>query len=148
MHTGKNEGSGMVDDSAETIARLSSAKEDYEGALKSLTGELEILTRQPVVGSSSANHVHWYQLERLTPKFEPPQKDQWSVPGELSCQAALAYFEKYEGFSDGLEICDDDDLAAEFILHKRELFRSQHGASQRLSPGQPIKSFIIRRRRI
>jgi len=90
--------------------------------------------------------VHWYDLRRLTPIFAPPQKDEWSVPCELNCQAALAYFEKHEGFSEGLELCDDDDLAAEFILQKREVLRSQHGASQRLSRGELIEEFFVRRR--
>jgi hypothetical protein len=148
MRTGRSEGNKMVDDTEDTIARLSEAEASYENALeilKSIDGELEILTRQPPVGEA-ANKVHWYHLRRQTPKYDPPQKDDWSIPGELSCEAALAYFEKHEGFSDGLEICDDDDLAAEFVLEKREVLRRQHGASQRLSPGKLIELFFVRRR--
>jgi hypothetical protein len=145
MRTSKSQGNRMVDDTKDTIARLSKAKASYEDALRTLTGTLEVLTRQPAVGDVS-KQVHWYHLRRQTPKFDPPQKDDWSVPGELSCEAALAYFEKHEGFSDGLEICDDADRSAEFVLERRSVLRSQHGASQRLSPGELLKTFSVRRR--
>jgi hypothetical protein len=90
--------------------------------------------------------VHWYHLKRLNPLYEPPQKDEWSIPGELSCEAALAYFEKHEGFADGLEICDE--LDAEFVLEKRLLLRTQSpsGASQWLRAGNVVDSFPVRRK--
>ena len=138
MRSGTSQGGMIVDDTPANIARLLEAK-------KSLEDALVILTRQPPVGSGASNQVHWYHLKRQTPKFEPPENDDWSVPGELSCEAALAYFEKYEGFSGGLEICEDFDLSAEFILEKREILRSQHGASQRLSPGELVDTFFVRR---
>jgi hypothetical protein len=138
MRTGKSEGNKMIDDTAETIARLCEAKASYESALESLT-------RQPLVEGMS-NQVHWYHLKRQTPKYDRSQKDDWSVPGEVSCEAALAYFEKHEGFSHGLELCEDGDLSAEFVLEKRELLRSQHGASQRLSAGELVELFFVRRR--
>jgi hypothetical protein len=147
MRTSSSQGNKMVDDTEDTIARLSEAKVSYEDALeilKSVDGELEILTRQPPVGET-AGKVHWYHLKRQTPKYEPSQKDDWSIPGELSCEAALAYFEKHEGFGGGLEICEDSDLSAEFILEKREVLRSQQGASQRLSAGRLVDSFSVRR---
>jgi hypothetical protein len=139
MRSGNSEGNKMVDDTTANIARLKDAKASYDNAL-------EILTRQPPIDGSASNQVHWYHLRRQTPKYDPPQKDDWSVPGEVSCEAALAYFEKHEGFSDGLEICDDADLSAEFVLEKREVLRSQHGASQRLSPGRMVGLFFVRRR--
>jgi len=141
MRTGKSEGNKMVNDTDDSIAHLLEARASYDAALENLT----MLTRQPpAVGAS--NQIHWYHLKRQTPKFDPPHKDDWSTPCELSCEAALAYFEKHEGFSDGLEICADDDLSAEFILEKREVLRSQHGASQRLSPGRLVETFCVRRR--
>lgn len=142
MRSGKSDGNKMIDDTDDTIARLSEAKASYEGALETLTS----LTRQPPIGGVS-NQVHWYHLKRQTPKFSPPEKDDWSIPGELSPEAALAYFEKHEGFKEGLELCPDDDLSAEFLLEKRELFRTQHGHSQRLSPGRLVDSFSVRLRR-
>jgi hypothetical protein len=139
MRSGKSQGNKMVDDTADNIAQLEAAKASLDDALA-------ILTRQPSIDSGVSKQVHWYHLRRQTPKFEPPEKDDWSIPGELNCNAALAYFEKYEGFGEGLEICDDDDLSAEFILEKREVLRSQHGASQRLSPGEVVEVFCVRRR--
>ena len=141
MRSGKSRGSKMIDDTADNIVRLTEAE-------KSLNSALEIFTRQPQV-NSTGKQVHWYHLRRLTPQFDHPQKDDWSLPGELSYDAALAHFEKHEGFSDGLEVCDDDDLAAEFVLEKRELLRTQSpsGASQWLRPGQTIDSILIRSKR-
>ena len=60
-------------------------------------------------------------------------KNDWSTPGELGPEAALFCFLKHERVGDGLEICGDNDLSAEFFLQKRELVRTQHGASQQLS---------------
>jgi hypothetical protein len=138
MRSGKSRGNKMIDDTAPNIARLVEAKESLDGALA-------ILTRHPPIGGGVSNQVHWYHLKRQTPKFDPAEKDDWSIPGELSCEAALSYFEKHEGFGDGLELCEDDDLSAEFILEKREVLRSQHGASQRLSPGELIETLFVRR---
>jgi hypothetical protein len=145
MRTGTSRGNRMVDDTPETIARLSEAKASYDNALKTLT----ILTRQPPVGGIS-DQVHWYHLRRLTPLFEPARKDDWSVPGELSCEAALAYFEKHEGFGEGLEICEDWDSTAEFTLEKRLLLRTQSpsGASQWLRAGNMVETYFVRRRRV
>lgn len=141
MRSGKKRGNKMIDSTADNIARLVEAKESLDGAL-------EILTRQPVI-NSTGKQVHWYHLRRLTPKFNPPEKDDWSLPGELSYDAALSYFEKHEGFDEGLEMCDDDDLAAEFVLEKRELLRTQSpsGASQWLSAGQTVDTVFVRSRR-
>ncbi|MGB7098915.1 MAG: hypothetical protein WBD95_09120 [Xanthobacteraceae bacterium] len=142
MRSSKSRGNKMVDDTTDNIARLSEARESLDGAL-------ELLIRQPPI-NGTGKQVHWYHLRRLTPKFDPSQKDDWSLPGELSYDAALAYFEKHEGFSGGgLEICDDDDLAAEFVLEKRELLRSQSpsGASQWLRAGQLVASILIRSKR-
>jgi transcriptional regulator with XRE-family HTH domain len=142
MRTGRSgDGGVMADDTKETIARLSEAKASYDNALETLT----ILTRQPPVGETS-DVVHWYHLKRLNPLYEPPQKDEWSVPCELSWEAALAYFEKHEGFTGGLEICDE--LAAEFILEKRLLLRTQSpsGASQWLRAGDLVDSFYVRQK--
>jgi transcriptional regulator with XRE-family HTH domain len=141
MLSGKTRGNKIMDDTADNIARLSEAQDSLDGAL-------ETLTRQPPI-NGTGKQVHWYHLRRLTPKFEPPQKDDWSLPGELSYDAALAYFEKHEGFNNGLEICDDDDLTAEFVLEKRELLRTQSpsGVSQWLRAGQTIDSILIRPKR-
>ena len=82
----------------------------------------------------------------MTPEFDPGGKDEWSLPGELSPMAALAYFEKHEGFSDGLELCEDDDFSADFTLEQRVLIRRQYGASQRLTSGELVRTFFVRRR--
>jgi hypothetical protein len=141
MRSGRKQGNKMIDSTADNVTRLLEAKESFEGAL-------EILTRQPVV-NSTGKQVHWYHLRRLTPKFSPPEKDDWSLPGELTYDAALSHFEKHEGFDEGLEICDDDNLAAEFILERRELLRTQSpsGASQSLRAGQTVDSVLVRSKR-
>ena len=135
MHTGTN----GVDDTERSIAALSEAKKSYEEAY-------EILVRQPPPGAA-AKEVHWYHLRRMTPQFEAGGKDDWSLPGELSPQAALFYFERHEGFGGGLELCRDGDLSADFILEQRTLLRRQHGASQRLSAGHLVRTFFARHRR-
>jgi hypothetical protein len=135
MHTGRN----GVDDTEGSIAALLEAKKSYEEAY-------EILVRQPPPGAS-ARGVHWYHLRRMTPQFEAGRKDDWSVPGELSPQASLVHFEKHEGFEGGLEICGDGDFSADFILEQRTLTRRQHGASQRLTPGDLVRTFFVRHRR-
>ena len=138
LQTGGAEIAGGFDDTKATIDRFSEAKKSYEDAY-------ELLTRQPPPGVP-AREVHWYHLRRMTPQFDPTGKDDWSLPGELSPAAALAYFEKHEGFRGGLELCDDDDFSADFTLEQRLLVRRQYGASQRLSPGELVKTFFVRRR--
>ena len=152
MRSGKSEGGVMVDDTPETVAHLEAADAEYQAALnilKSVDGSLgtglETLTLQP---SSSAvgREVHWYHLWRKTPKYSPPEKDDWSLPSELSTDAALDYFEKHEGFSGGLSLCDDPaDLSAEFTLEKREVIRTPRGNSMSLRAGQLVDSFSVKR---
>jgi hypothetical protein len=127
-----------VDDTADTIARLMDAKLALEQALT-------ITTRQPPTDGTVSNQVHWYSLKRATPKHSPPQKDEWSLPGETSCERALAYFERDAGFNYCLELCDEADPAADFILEKREVLRVQFGASQRLRAGDLVERFGVRR---
>jgi hypothetical protein len=113
--------------------------------LRSVDDGLETLTRQPPA-NEAAREAHWYHLRRQPPKYTPPEKDDWSVPGELSPEAALIYFEKHEGFNGGLLLCDDFDLAAEFILEKRELLRTPRGNSLGLRAGKSLKKFHVKRR--
>jgi hypothetical protein len=137
MRSGTRRGNKIVDDTAEDIARLTDAQ-------RSLNEALEILTRQPAAGSASTQ-VHWYSLRRMTPLFDPSRKDEWSVPGERSPEAALAYFESHEEVSGPLKICPNDDLGADFVLDKREVLRSQVGASHRLTAGQLVDTYFVRR---
>ena len=65
-------------------------------------------------------------------------------PGELTPEAALAYFAKHEGFIGGFEICDDDGPLTEFVLEKREVLRRQVGARQWLSAGKTIDTYSVR----
>jgi hypothetical protein len=111
MKTGTN----FVDDTEVNIARLTDAKAEYEAAF-------ELLTRQPV--GLTATQVHWYQLRRMTPLFEANKKDEWSVPGEVSCEGALAYFTKHGDVGGELELCDDFS-DAEFVLEQRRLLRNR-----------------------
>lgn len=136
MRTGLTTTAGRVDTTAADIERLAASRQN-------LIEALEILTRQPA--SDGSNRVHWYTLKRSTPLFTPPQKDEWTMPGELSPEAALAYFAKYEGIIDGFDICDDDGSLAEFVLEKREVLRRQVGASQRLSAGKLIDTYLVKR---
>ncbi|MEY9591044.1 transcriptional regulator with XRE-family HTH domain [Bradyrhizobium yuanmingense] len=137
MTSGETTPAGRIDQTAADIERLTASR-------KSLVEALEILTRQPA--DDSSDRVHWYTLQRTTPLFSPPQKDEWTIPCELSPEAALAYFAKHEGFGEGLEIADDDGPLTEFVLKKREVVRRQVGASQRLSAGQLVETYAVRRR--
>src|SRR6185312_7865796 len=116
MRTGETTLAGRVDQTAADIERLTDHR-------KSLVEALEILTRQPA--DDGSNRVHWYTLKRSTPLLELSLRDEWTVPGELSSEAALAYFVKHEGFNDGLEIADESGPLTEFILEKREVLRRQ-----------------------
>jgi hypothetical protein len=136
MRSGSTTPAGRVDTTAADIERLTASR-------KNLIEALEILTRQPA--SDGSNRVLWYTLKRSTPLFDPPQKDEWTIPGELSPEAALAYFVKYEGFTDGLAIYDEDGPLGEFTLENREVLRRQVGASQRLSAGKVIDTYQVGR---
>jgi len=137
MRSGSTTTAGRVDNTAADITRLTASRQN-------LIEALEILTRQPA--SDGSSRVHWYTLRRSTPLFDPPQKDEWTIPGELSPEAALAYFAKHEGFSGGLEIYDTDGPPTEFFLEKREVLRRQVGASQRLSAGKLVDTIPVRQR--
>jgi hypothetical protein len=139
MRSGRSDGRKMVDDNASTIRNLENADNEYKAAL-------EILLRQSP-DNSPAREVHWYHLWRRTPLHSPPQKDDWSIPGEVSPEAALAYFEKHEGFSGGLILCSDlNDLAADFTLEKREVIRTPRGNSVGLRAGRTLETFAVRRK--
>lgn len=135
MRSGSTTREGRVDNTEADIARHTASRQN-------LIEALEILTRQPA--SDGSTRVHWYTLKRATPLFEPPHKDEWTIPGELSPEAALAYFAKQEGFIGHFEICDEDGPLTEFILEKREVLRRQVGASQRLSAGKMIDTYSVR----
>ncbi|UPJ50489.1 helix-turn-helix transcriptional regulator [Bradyrhizobium sp. 200] len=137
MRSGETTRAGRVDQTNADIERLTASR-------KSLIEALEILTRQPAADGS--DRVHWYTLQRATPLFDPSQKDEWTIPGEVSPEAALAYFAKHEGFSEGLEIADDEGPLMEFVLEKREVLRRQIGASQRLGAGRLVDTYLVRRR--
>lgn len=139
MRSGETTLDGRVDQTPADIARLAASR-------KSLIEALEILTRQPA--DDGSGRVHWYTLKRSTPLFDLSQKDEWTIPGELSPEAALAYFAKHEGFEEGLEIADDEGPLTEFILEKREVLRRHVGASQRLSAGNLVDTYLVRRRAV
>jgi hypothetical protein len=126
------------DTSAADIVRLSEAKRSLEQALA-------ILTRQPPSNGGPSNQVHWYTLKRMTPRYKPNEKDDWSLPGETSPEAAIAYFVKDARFSHRLQLCSSEDLSAEFLLEKRNVIRTQSGASQRLQPGDLIETLLVKR---
>ncbi|MBM3563239.1 MAG: hypothetical protein FJX16_11475 [Alphaproteobacteria bacterium] len=133
MRSGSMSWGGKRIDTTETdVARLSQAKSSLESALA-------ILTRQP------SREVNWYTLKRATPQREVGVKDEWFVPTEINPEAALAYFEKYEGFGEGLEIHDDSDGPAEFFLERREVLRTQIGMQQKLRAGTLIETIPVRR---
>jgi hypothetical protein len=126
------------DNTAERIAQLEDARNSLEQALA-------ILTRQPPGDGSPATRVHWYDLRRISPRHRPGEKDSWSLPGETSPEAALAYFVRDAGFPSPLEICSGDDLAAEFVLEKRTVLRTKSGASQHLRAGDDVvETFFVK----
>lgn len=120
------------------IVRLSQAKRSLEQALA-------ILTRQPPSDGGPSNQVHWYTLKRMTPRYKPDEKDDWSLPGETSPEAAIAYFVKDAQFPHRLQLCSRDDLSAEFLLEKRNVIRTQSSASQRLQPGNLVETLFVKR---
>jgi len=139
MRSGSMSWGGVREDTtAADIARLSEAKRSLEQALA-------ILTRQPPSDGGPSNQVHWYTLKRMTPRYNPDQKDVWSLPGETSPEAALAYFVKDARFPHRLQLCSGDDLSAEFLLEKRSVIRMQSGASQRLRPGDLVQTLFAKR---
>jgi hypothetical protein len=139
MRAGTMSWGGIREDTtAESIVRLVEARNSLEQALA-------ILTRQPPGDGSPANRVHWYDLRRISPRYRPGEKDSWSLPGETSSEAALAYFVRDAGFPSPLEICGGDDLAAEFVLEKRSVLRTQSGASQHLRAGDAVvEGFFVK----
>lgn len=139
MKSGKMRvGDGRSDQTADAITRLTQAKNDYEEAF-------EMLTRRPAPTRNATVNIHWYHLRRMTPKFGAG-KDDWSLPGERSPEAALAYFEKHEGFKEGLELCNDDDLSADFILEQKILHSQRRGAASWLTPGELVRTFFVTRK--
>jgi hypothetical protein len=125
-------GNGWQDNTEETIGRLEAAKSSLEDAVA-------ILTRRPLTDGSQANKVHWYNLTKLNPAHG--EKDRWSLPGETSPEAALAYFVKELGLPQNLVVCDAADLAAEYLLEKCIVQNtpSPSGAAQRLRAGDAIE---------
>jgi transcriptional regulator with XRE-family HTH domain len=154
MRTGGSDGAEMVHDTVNTIKHLERAHEDDAGALEEIlknagdvyASAFETLTRQPV-DKTPAREVHWYHLWRRTPLHSPPAKDDWSLPGETSPEAALAHFEKHEGFEGGLVLCTDPaELSAEFMLEQRDLVRIERGSSIGLRSGIVRNTFSVKRR--
>jgi hypothetical protein len=127
---------GRIDESPEEVTRLEMQRAE-------LVGALTLLLRQPDTDAGPSDQVHWYQLSRRTPKHQPLESDDWTLPGELSPEAALFYFSKHERVAPALELCNDDE-PSEFILYQRELHRVSYGASVRLTPGRMIKSLSVR----
>ncbi|MFL6465123.1 MAG: hypothetical protein ACJ73N_12030 [Bryobacteraceae bacterium] len=113
--------------------------------LRSVDDGLETLMRLPPV-KEAAREAHWYHLWRQPPKYTLPEKDDWSVAGELSLAGALVYFEKHVGSSGGLLLCDHVDLAAEFILEKRELLRAPPGTALGFRAGKSLQKYHVKRR--
>ena len=126
------------DTTAAEIVRLSEARRSLEQALA-------ILTRRPPTDGGPSNQVHWYTLKRMTPRYKPDEKDDWSLPSETSPEAAIAYFVKYARFPHRLQLCSNDDMSAEFLLEKRNVIRTQSGASQRLQPGELVEALFVKR---
>lgn len=128
-------GNRLEDTTAANIDRLVEAKRSLEQALA-------VLTRQPPADGSPSSQVHWYTLRRMTPRYKPGEKDAWTLPGETSPEAALAYFVKDARFRQSLQLCSGEDPTAEFVLEKRLVNRTQSGASQRLQPGELVETFF------
>lgn len=129
-------GGGWRDTTEETIARVEEAKKSFEDALA-------ILTRRPPNDGSQANKVHWYNLTKINPAHG--DNDRWSLPGEISEAAALAYFVKVLGLPFGLEVCEIADSATEYFLEKRIVINTPAGASQRLRAGDVINTLGVKR---
>jgi hypothetical protein len=92
----------------------------------------------------SSSPVHYYILARMSPLSEAGQKNEWSMPGERSPEAALMYFSRAAGLGE-LQLCGDDDISAEFILEQREVLRSYSGATMVSQPGGLVGRFYVRR---
>jgi hypothetical protein len=85
--------------------------------------------------------VYCYTLRRAIPKFKPPDKDDWNIPGALSAAEALKYFEQDTGFR--LRQIENDHEHGEFVLEQRERLPSPHGAG--VQPGAVVQTLWIAR---
>jgi hypothetical protein len=99
-----------------------------------------------VFEQNQTSEVHFYSLKRATPNFTSGDKDEWSIPGALSPDEALRYFEKDLGF--GLRRIDDDDDNGEFVLEQRERITTQRGAALSIQPGKAITTSWVGRVRV
>jgi hypothetical protein len=126
---------GEIDTTDANIAQLMKHKNMFDEALK-------ILTRQPP--GDGGGLVYWYHLIRMSPKNAPPEEDEWTVPGEPSPQSALETIRKIYGLDHGLELCEEGDIRAEYLLQQRHALRTQHGASYRIREGELVKEFYVR----
>jgi len=129
-------GGGWKDTTDESIARVEEAKNSFEDALA-------ILTRRPPNDGSHANKVHWYNLIKINPANG--ENDRWSLPGEVSEAAALAYFVKVLALPFGLEVCAFEEMAVEYFLEKRIVINTSSGISQRLRAGDVVKTLGVKR---
>jgi len=84
--------------------------------------------------------VNWYTLRRMTPLFDPPQKDDWPMV-EIDRHAALAHLSRDVGCS--LTFCADDDEPADFVLDRRVALPSSFGTGW--TAGNVIETFYVRR---
>lgn len=81
----------------------------------------------------------WYDLKRAKPKFDPSQKDQWSMLAK-NCEEALSCLEREPDLRCRLLRCEDDALP-EFWLEQRELLHARAGVQR----GKFVDTFPVRR---
>jgi hypothetical protein len=113
-----------------------------EGLLRadSQRGVWELTDLGHVAAGSLA--VHWYSLRRMTPKNRPPEKDEWSAL-DKGPRDALLQLEKTAGLG-ALELCDEGDHRADFVLEQHVAKRSLDGAVQHSQPGAVINRLYVR----
>lgn len=85
--------------------------------------------------ADAMHNLHWYTL---IPLDGPPEENDRSIPGAKSPEEALFSFER--DFTSGLELCNNDDGTAEFLLEKRL-------RSVGVGPGELVEQFYVRRRK-
>ena len=119
--------SNAANDISDTeIARVMVVKTLTEIALANLT-------KQPVPDTDEPPQAHWYSLRRAE-----GGDAEWTNPAELTPEAALARFERYDGVGDGLTLCEGSTMPMEFILEKRKLLPSN-------KPGRIVESYAVSR---
>jgi hypothetical protein len=103
-------------------------------ALELQIGKEPHLGQRESLDADAMHNIHWYTL---IPLDGPPGENDRSIPGAKSPEEALFSFER--DLTSDLELCNNDDGTAEFLLEKRL-------RSLGVGPGELVEQFYVRRK--